>query len=127
MARIAGVDLPQNKQIWIGLTYIHGIGRSRAGKILAAAGVDGLTKVRDLSEDEAQRIRKVIQDEGMVEGDLRKEVTQNIKRLMEIGSYRGVRHRRGLPVRGQRTNTNARPRKGPRRATVATKKKLTKK
>ena len=127
MARIAGVDLPQNKQIWIGLTYIHGIGRSRAGQILAAAGVDGLTKVRDLSEDEAQRIRKVIQDEGMVEGDLRKEVTQNIKRLMEIGSYRGVRHRRGLPVRGQRTNTNARTRKGPRRATVATKKKLTKK
>ena len=127
MARIAGVDLPQNKQVWIGLTYIHGIGRSRAGKILAAAGVDGLTKVRDLSEDEAQRIRKVIQDEGMVEGDLRKEVTQNIKRLMEIGSYRGVRHRRGLPVRGQRTNTNARTRKGPRRATVATKKKLTKK
>lgn len=127
MARIAGVDLPQNKQIWIGLTYIHGIGRSRAGKILAAAGVDRLTKVRELSEDEAQRIRKVIQDEGMVEGDLRKEVTQNIKRLMEIGSYRGVRHRRGLPVRGQRTNTNARTRKGPRRATVATKKKLTKK
>jgi len=127
MALIAGVDLPQNNQIWIGLTYIHGIGRSRAGKILAAAGVDGLTKVRDLSEDEAQRIRKVIQDEGMVEGDLRKEVTQNIKRLMEIGSYRGVRHRRGLPVRGQRTNTNARTRKGPRRATVATKKKLTKK
>ncbi|MCL4837125.1 MAG: 30S ribosomal protein S13 [Thermoanaerobaculia bacterium] len=127
MARIAGVDLPQNKQIWIGLTYIHGIGRTRAGKILAAAGVDTLTKVRELSEDEAQRIRKVIQDEGMVEGDLRKEVTQNIKRLMEIGSYRGVRHRRGLPVRGQRTNTNARTRKGPRRATVATKKKLTKK
>ncbi|MCZ7651314.1 MAG: 30S ribosomal protein S13 [Thermoanaerobaculia bacterium] len=127
MARIAGVDLPQNKQIWIGLTYIHGIGRTRAGKILAAAGVDALTKVRELSEDEAQRIRKVIQDEGMVEGDLRKEVTQNIKRLMEIGSYRGVRHRRGLPVRGQRTNTNARTRKGPRRATVATKKKLTKK
>lgn len=127
MARIAGVDLPQNKQIWIGLTYIHGIGRTRAGKILATAGVDALTKVRELSEDEAQRIRKVIQDEGMVEGDLRKEVTQNIKRLMEIGSYRGVRHRRGLPVRGQRTNTNARTRKGPRRATVATKKKLTKK
>ncbi len=127
MARIAGVDLPQNKQIWIGLTYIHGIGRTRAGKILAAAGVDALTKVRELSEDEAQRIRKVIQDEGMVQGDLRKEVTQNIKRLMEIGSYRGVRHRRGLPVRGQRTNTNARTRKGPRRATVATKKKLTKK
>jgi small subunit ribosomal protein S13 len=127
MARIAGVDLPQNKQIWIGLTYIHGIGRTRAGKILATAGVDALTKVRELSEDEAQRIRKVIQDEGVVEGDLRKEVTQNIKRLMEIGSYRGVRHRRGLPVRGQRTNTNARTRKGPRRATVATKKKLTKK
>ena len=127
MARIAGVDLPQNKQVWIGLTYIHGIGRTRSVRILGAAGVEATTKVKELSEDEAQRIRKVIQDEGLVEGDLRKEVTSNIKRLMEIGSYRGVRHRRGLPVRGQRTNTNARTRKGPRRATVSTKKKLTKK
>jgi small subunit ribosomal protein S13 len=127
MARIAGVDLPQNKQVWIGLTYIHGIGRTRSKKILNAAAVAESTKVKDLSEDEAQRIRKIIQEEGRVEGDLRKEVTQNIKRLMEIGSYRGVRHRRGLPVRGQRTNTNARTRKGPRKATVATKKKLTKK
>lgn len=127
MARIAGVDLPQNKQVWIGLTYIHGIGRTRSVRILGAAGVETTTKVKELSEDEAQRIRKVIQDEGLVEGDLRKEVTSNIKRLMEIGSYRGVRHRRGLPVRGQRTNTNARTRKGPRRATVSTKKKLTKK
>src|SRR5512143_3287289 len=127
MARISGVDLPQNKQVWIGLTYIHGIGRSRSQRILETAGVTSTTKVRDLSEDEAQRIRKVIQDEGRVEGDLRKEVTQNIKRLMEIGSYRGVRHRKGLPVRGQRSNTNARTRKGPRKATIATKKKLTKK
>jgi small subunit ribosomal protein S13 len=127
MARIAGVDLPQNKQVWVGLTYIHGIGRTRSVRILGTAGVEPSTKVKELSEDEAQRIRKVIQDEGLVEGDLRKEVTGNIKRLMEIGSYRGVRHRRGLPVRGQRTNTNARTRKGPRRATVSTKKKLTKK
>jgi len=127
MARIAGVDLPQNKQVWIGLTYIHGIGRMRSRRILAAADVPEITKVRDLSEDEAQRIRKIIQEEGRVEGDLRKEVAQNVKRLMEIGSYRGQRHRRGLPVRGQRTNTNARTRKGPRRGTVATKKKITKK
>ena len=127
MARIAGVDLPQTKQVWIGLTYIHGIGRARSKKILAAADVPEVTKVRDLSEDEAQRIRKIIQDEGRVEGDLRKEVSGNIKRLMEIGSYRGVRHRKGLPVRGQRSNTNARTRKGPRKATVAGKKKLTKK
>ena len=109
------------------MTYIHGIGRARSRKILVAAEVDAVTKVRDLSEEDAQRIRKIIQDEGRVEGDLRKEVSQNIKRLMEIGAYRGVRHRRGLPVRGQRTNTNARTRKGPRKATVATKKKLTKK
>jgi small subunit ribosomal protein S13 len=127
MARIAGVDLPQNKQIWIGLTYIHGVGRARSKKVLASAGVGETTKVRDLSEDEAQRIRKILQEEGRVEGDLRKEVSQNIKRLMEIGSYRGQRHRRGLPVRGQRSNTNARTRKGPRRGTVATKKKITKK
>lgn len=127
MARIAGVDLPQNKQVWIGLTYIHGIGRARSRKILGQAVVPETTKVKDLTEIEAQRIRKIIQEEGRVEGDLRKEVAQNIKRLMEIGSYRGVRHRRGLPVRGQRSNTNARTRKGPRKGAVATKKKLTKK
>jgi small subunit ribosomal protein S13 len=127
MARIAGVDLPQNKQVWIGLTYIYGIGRSRSLAILAQADVPAVTKVKELTEDEARRIRKVIQDEGRVEGDLRKEVSQNIKRLMEIGSYRGVRHRRGLPVRGQRSQTNARTRKGPRRGAVAGKKKATKK
>jgi small subunit ribosomal protein S13 len=127
MARIAGVDLPQNKQVWVGLTYIHGIGRSRARSILGKAEVPEVTKVKDLTEDEARRIRKVIQDEGRVEGDLRKEVAQNIKRLMEIGAYRGVRHRKNLPVRGQRSHTNARTRKGPRKGAVATKKKLTKK
>jgi small subunit ribosomal protein S13 len=127
MARISGVDLPQNKQVWIGLTYIYGIGRSRSVDILTKAEVPTVTKVRDLTEVEAQRIRKVIQDEGRVEGDLRKEVSQNIKRLMEIGCYRGVRHRRGLPVRGQRTQTNSRTRKGPRRGAVAGKKKATKK
>jgi len=127
MARIAGVDLPQNKQVWVGLTYIYGIGRSRSKEILAKSDVPLITKVRDLTEDEARRIRKVIQDEGRVEGDLRKEVAQNIKRLMEIGSYRGVRHRKGLPVRGQRTQTNSRTRKGPRRGAVAGKKKATKK
>ena len=127
MARIAGVDLPQNKQVSIGLTYIYGIGRSRSLKILDKAGVGSAVKVRDLTEDEARRIRQVIQEEGRVEGDLRKEISQNIKRLMEIGCYRGVRHRKGLPVRGQRTHTNARTRKGPRRATVAGKKKAGKK
>jgi small subunit ribosomal protein S13 len=126
MARIAGIDLPQNKQIHIGLTYIYGIGRSRAHEILAQAKVTESTKVKDLTEEEAQRIRKVIQEQGSVEGDLRKDVTQNIKRLMEIGSYRGVRHRKGLPVRGQRTRTNSRIRKGPRRGTVAGKKKIKK-
>ena len=126
MARIAGIDLPPNKQVWVGLTYIHGIGQTRSKKILDEAGVEWTTKVRDLTEEEALAIRKVIQEEGRVEGDLRKEVAQNIKRLMEIGSYRGVRHRRGLPVRGQRTHTNARTRKGPRRAAVAGKKKVTK-
>ncbi len=126
MARIAGVDLPQNKRIAIGLTYIYGIGRSRAQSLLGLAEVGPDTKVRDLTEDEAQRLRKVIQEEGMVEGDLRKDVTQNIKRLMEIGCYRGVRHRKGLPVRGQRTHTNSRTRKGPRRASIAGKKKVTK-
>ncbi|HUP25624.1 MAG TPA: 30S ribosomal protein S13 [Thermoanaerobaculia bacterium] len=126
MARIAGVDLPQNKQIRIGLTYIYGIGRSRSHEILEQAEVDESTKVKDLTEEEAQRLRKVIQEQGSVEGDLRKDVTQNIKRLMEIGSYRGVRHRKGLPVRGQRTRTNSRIRKGPRRGTVAGKKKIKK-
>jgi len=109
------------------LTYIYGIGRSRAKEILGKSDVPLVTKVRDLTEDEARRIRKVITDEGRVEGDLRKEVAQNIKRLMEIGSYRGVRHRKGLPVRGQRTQTNSRTRKGPRRGAVAGKKKATKK
>ena len=127
MARIAGVDLPQNKQVWIGLTYIYGIGRSRSRDILAKAEVPDVTKVKDLTEDEARRIRKVITDEGRVEGDLRKEVSQNIKRLMEIGCYRGIRHRRGLPVRGQNTKTNARTRKGPKRMQVAGKKKAGKK
>src|ERR1700730_5441774 len=127
MARIAGVDLPQNKQVWIGLTYIYGIGRSRAHDILAKAKVADATKVKELTEDEARRIRKVITDEGRVEGDLRKEGRQNIKRLMEIGYYRGVRHRKGLPVRGQRTQTNSRTRKGPRRGAVAGKKKAMKK
>ncbi|MCY3972240.1 MAG: 30S ribosomal protein S13 [Acidobacteria bacterium] len=124
MARIAGIDLPQNKQVGIGLTYIYGIGRSRALTLLDQAGVGAEIKVRDLTEDETGRIRRVVQEAGSVEGDLRKEVTQSIKRLMEIGSYRGVRHRKSLPVRGQRTHTNARTRKGPRRATVAGKKKV---
>jgi small subunit ribosomal protein S13 len=127
MARIAGVDLPQGKQVWVGLTYIYGIGRSRSKDILVKSQVPAETKVKDLTEDEARRIRKVIQDEGGVEGDLRKDVSQNIKRLMEIGCYRGVRHRKGLPVRGQRTQTNARTRKGPRRGAVAGKKKAVKK
>lgn len=126
MARIAGVDLPPNKQVWVGLTYIHGIGAARARAILAASDVDESVRVKDLTEDEARRIRKVIQDEVRVEGDLRKEVVQNIRRLMEIGCYRGVRHRRNLPTRGQRTHTNARTRKGPRRMTVAGKRKVKK-
>ena len=126
MARIAGVDLPQNKQVWVGLTYIYGIGRARSFDLLEKAKVEGTTKVKDLTEDEARRIREVITDEGRVEGDLRKEISQNIKRLIEIGSYRGVRHRRGLPVRGQRTSTNARTRKGPRRMAVAGKKQVKK-
>ncbi|MEM1178828.1 MAG: 30S ribosomal protein S13 [Acidobacteriota bacterium] len=126
MARISGVDLPPNKQVWIGLTYIHGIGRSLARDILAAAKVEPETQVKDLTEDEARRIRQEIQEKYRVEGDLRKEVSQNIRRLMEIGCYRGVRHRRGLPVRGQRTSTNARTRKGPKRIQVAGKKKVRK-
>jgi len=126
MARIAGIDLPQQKQVWVGLTYIYCIGRTRSHKILEQAEVDATTKVKDLTEDEARRIRDVIQDEGRVEGDLRKEVTQNIRRLIETGSYRGIRHRRNLPVRGQRSHTNARTRKGPRRGAVAGKKKVKK-
>ena len=126
MARIAGVDLPQNKQVWIGLTYIYGIGRTRSRSILSQAGVEETVKVKDLTEDEARKIRQVIQDEGRVEGDLRKEIGQNIRRLIEIGSYRGIRHRRSLPARGQRTHTNARTRKGPRRGAVAGKKQVKK-
>ena len=126
MARIAGVDLPRNKHANIGLTYIYGIGNSRAASILDAAKVDPMKKVSDLAEDEVNRIRQVIEAEGAVEGDLRKDVSMNIKRLIEIGSYRGFRHRRNLPVRGQRTHTNARTRKGPRKGTVAQKKKTAK-
>jgi len=125
MARIAGVDLPARKRVEIGLTYIYGIGRARSNSILYRAGVDPNKKVSDLSDDEINRIRLIIEQEGAVEGDLRKEVTQNIRRLIEMGSYRGLRHRRGLPVRGQRTHTNARTRKGPRRGTIANKKKST--
>ena len=114
--RIAGVNIPDNKRVDVALTYIYGIGRSRAGKICEKAGVDIAMKVRELTEDDAGRIRQIIQDEGRVEGDLRKEVQLNIKRLMDIGCYRGLRHRRGLPVRGQRTHTNSRTRKGPKKA-----------
>ena len=127
MARIAGVDLPPNKRIEIGLTYIYGIGRSQANNILNAAGVDLNTKVRDLNDDDTNKIRKIIEEQHRVEGDLRKEISFNIKRLMEVGSYRGFRHRRGLPVRGQRTHTNARTRKGPRRGAIAVRKKATSK
>jgi small subunit ribosomal protein S13 len=123
MARIAGVDLPRTKRINIALTYIYGIGVSRAARILDEAKVEPMKKVQDLGEDEVNRIRQVIESEGLVEGDLRKEVSMNIKRLIEIGSYRGYRHRRNLPVRGQRTHTNARTRKGPRKGTIAQKKK----
>jgi small subunit ribosomal protein S13 len=122
MARIAGVDLPANKRAEIGLTYIYGIGRSRSNKILGEAGVDIDKRIRELTEEEVNRIRTVIDQQGNVEGDLRKQIQMDIKRLMDIGSYRGLRHRRGLPVRGQRTHTNARTRKGPRRMTVAKKK-----
>jgi small subunit ribosomal protein S13 len=126
VARIVGVDLPQNKHVEIGLSYIYGVGRSLSLAVLAKAKVDPMVRVKDLSEDEVRRITRVIQDDVKVEGDLRKEVAMNIKRLMEIGSYRGIRHRRGLPVRGQRTHTNSRTRKGPRRGTVAKKKRATK-
>ncbi|HHT87581.1 MAG TPA: 30S ribosomal protein S13 [Clostridiales bacterium] len=122
MARISGVDLPRDKRIEIGLTYIYGIGRSSANRILAQANVDPNTRVRDLTDDEVGRIRDVIDETQMVEGDLRRDIALNIKRLQEIGCYRGIRHRKGLPVRGQNTKTNARTRKGPRR-TVANKKK----
>jgi len=122
MARISGVDLPRDKRIEIGLTYIYGIGRASANRILAAANVNPDTRVRDLTDEEVARIRDVIDETQLVEGDLRREVALNIKRLQEIGCYRGIRHRKGLPVRGQRTKTNARTRKGPRR-TVANKKK----
>ncbi|ASS41198.1 30S ribosomal protein S13 [Eubacterium minutum ATCC 700079] len=115
MARIAGVDLPREKRVEIGLTYIYGVGNTSAKKILAEAGIDPDTRVKDLTEEEAGKIRKIIDAKYMVEGDLRREVSMNIKRLMEIGSYRGIRHRRGLPVRGQKTKTNARTRKGPKR------------
>jgi small subunit ribosomal protein S13 len=123
MARIAGVDLPPQKRAEIGLTYIYGIGRARSNSLLARAAVSPDKKVRDLSEDEVSRIRHILEEEGAVEGDLRKEVTMNIRRLIEVGSYRGLRHRRNLPVRGQRTHTNSRTRKGPRRGTIANKKK----
>jgi small subunit ribosomal protein S13 len=126
MARIAGVDLPRNKQARIALTYIYGIGDPRAARILTAANVDPFKKVQDLAEDEVNRIRQVIESEGNVEGDARKDVSVNIKRLIDIQSYRGSRHRRNLPVRGQRSHTNARTRKGPRKGTVAGKKKATK-
>lgn len=122
MARVAGVDLPPNKRSQIGLTYIYGIGKARATHILQEAQVNLDKRIRELSEEELTRIRTVIDTEGEVEGDLRKRVQLDIKRLMDIGCYRGLRHRRGLPVRGQRTHTNARTRKGPRRATVAKKK-----
>lgn len=125
MARIAGVDLPRNKHVDIALTYIYGIGNSRSRRILSTAKVEPMKKVQDLNEEEVNRIRQVIESEGDVEGDLRKDISMHIKRLIEIGSYRGFRHRRNLPVRGQRTHTNARTRKGPRKGTVAQKKKST--
>jgi len=125
MARIAGIDLPRTKRAEIGLTYIFGIGRTRSMSILARTGVNPDKKVKDLTDDEVNKIRQIIEEEGGVEGDLRKETAMNIKRLIEIGSYRGFRHRRNLPVRGQRTHTNARTRKGPRRGTIANKKRAT--
>lgn len=123
MARIAGVDLPPKKRVEVGLTYIYGIGRTRSKSVLYRAGIDFNKRVSDLTEEEVSKIRGLLEEEAAVEGDLRKEISMNIKRHIEIGSYRGLRHRRGLPVRGQRTHTNARTRKGPRRGTVANKKK----
>jgi small subunit ribosomal protein S13 len=125
MARIAGVDLPPKKRAEIGLTYIYGIGRTRSKSLLYRAGIDANKKVGDLTEEEVNHVRQILEEEGAVEGDLRKEVSLNIRRHIEMGSYRGLRHRRGLPTRGQRTHTNARTRKGPRKGTVANKKKAT--
>ena len=125
MARIAGVDLPPRKRAEIGLTYIYGIGRTRAKSILHRCGINFDKKIGDLTEEEVNNVRVLLENEGAVEGDLRKETSLNIKRLIEMGSYRGLRHRRGLPVRGQRTHTNARTRKGPRKGTVANRKKAT--
>jgi small subunit ribosomal protein S13 len=125
MARISGIDLPRDKKVEIGLTYIYGIGRASAQQIIEKAGIDASLRIRDLSDADVNKLRGVIEKEFRVEGALRTEVAMNIKRLMDIGSYRGIRHRRGLPVRGQRTHTNARTKKGPRRA-IAGKKKVTK-
>ena len=122
MARISGVDLPRTKRVEVALTYIFGIGRHRSNLILAAAGVGPDVRVKDLTEDDVRKITRILEEEGRVEGDLRKEISMNIKRLIEIGSYRGGRHRRNLPLRGQRTKTNARTRKGPRKGAVAKKK-----
>jgi small subunit ribosomal protein S13 len=127
MARIAGINIPLNKRVEIGLTYIYGIGRSQANDVLKKAGVDGNTYVKDLTDGDVVKLREIIDNDLAVEGDLRRERSQDVKRLMEIGSYRGLRHRRGLPVNGQRTKTNARSRKGPKRMQVAGKKKVTKK
>lgn len=123
MARIAGVNIPRDKRVEIGLTYIFGVGRSTAGKVLDGLGIDRNTFVRDLTDEEIIKLRESLERSALVEGDLRRERTQNVKRLMEIGCYRGIRHRRGMPVRGQRTKTNARTRKGPRRTTGARRKK----
>jgi len=125
MARLVGVDLPLGKRVEIALTYIYGVGRTRSSSMLHRAGVSPDTRVKDLSEEEVARLRKLLEEEGSTEGELRKEVSMNIRRLIEIGCYKGSRHRRNLPVHGQRTHTNARTRKGPRRGTVANKKKAT--
>jgi small subunit ribosomal protein S13 len=127
MARIAGVNIPLNKRVEVGLTYIYGVGRSTSNQLLGQLGISPDTYVRDLTDDEVAKLRDAIDNDLVVEGDLRRERSQNVKRLMEIGSYRGLRHRRGLPVRGQNTKTNARTRKGPKRMSVAGKKKATKK
>ena len=127
MARISGVNIPLNKRVEVGLTYIYGIGRPTSNKLLTQTGIEADRKVRDLTEDEVVKLRDLIDQEVVVEGDLRREISQNIKRLQEIGCYRGLRHRRGLPVRGQKTKTNARTRKGPKRMQVAGKKKAGKK
>ena len=127
MARIAGIDIPRDKQIWVSLTYIYGIGPTTAKKIMARSGIAPDRRTRDLSEDEVSRLREIVDREYTVEGDLRREVNLNIKRLMEIGCYRGVRHRRGLPVHGQRTRTNARTRKGPKKTVAGRKKAAAKK